>query len=190
MDYTTIRTRRILTFATTALLVAGLGACSSGSDDSQKSQTGPVNMEFWGWAGYEKIVDRWNASHPNTKITFKKIPSGPKGGYTQISNALTAGKGPCLAQIEYQNIPSMLVKNSVMDITQYASDGMGKYIPSRRPSPPPASAARSTGFRWTSARWSSSTARTCSPSSASASRRPLGPSTRPTPRRSPPPTAA
>ncbi|SNX66168.1 multiple sugar transport system substrate-binding protein [Streptomyces sp. TLI_55] len=130
MDYTTIRTRRILTFATTALLVAGLGACSSGSDDSEKSQAGPVNMEFWGWAGYEKIVDQWNASHPNTKITFKKIPSGPKGGYTQISNALTAGKGPCLAQIEYQNIPSMLVKNSVMDITQYASDGMDKYIPS------------------------------------------------------------
>lgn len=130
MDYTTIRTRRILTFATTALLVAGLGACSSGSDDSEKSQAGPVNMEFWGWAGYEKIVDQWNASHPNTKITFKKIPSGPKGGYTQISNALTAGKGPCLAQIEYQNIPSMLVKNSVMDVTQYASDGMDKYIPS------------------------------------------------------------
>ncbi|GHK04142.1 ABC transporter substrate-binding protein [Streptomyces sp. NPDC003753] len=133
MDSTTIRTRRLLTITTAALLVAGLGACSSTkstSDNADKSQAGPVKMEFWGWAGYEKIVDQWNASHPNIKITFKKIPSGPKGGYTQISNALTAGKGPCLAQIEYQTIPSMLVKNSVMDITQYASDGMDKYVPS------------------------------------------------------------
>jgi multiple sugar transport system substrate-binding protein len=133
MNSTTIRTRRLLTITTAALLVAGLGACSSTkstSDNAEKSQTGPVKMEFWGWAGYEKIVDQWNASHPNTKVTFKKIPSGPKGGYTQISNAITAGKGPCLAQIEYQTIPSMLVKNTVMDITKYASDGMDKYVPS------------------------------------------------------------
>ncbi|MFF7391785.1 ABC transporter substrate-binding protein [Streptomyces scabiei] len=133
MNNTTIRTRRLLTITTAALLVAGLGACSSTestSDTAEKSKAGPVNMEFWGWAGYEKIVDQWNASHPDAKVTFKKIPSGPKGGYTQISNALTAGEGPCLAQIEYQTIPSMLVKNSVMDITEYASDGMDKYVPS------------------------------------------------------------
>ncbi|MFF3967119.1 ABC transporter substrate-binding protein [Streptomyces griseorubiginosus] len=132
MDSTTIRTRRLLALATVTALAFGVGACSSDKKDSAEGsgQAGPVNMEFWGWAGYEKIVDQWNASHPDTKVTFKKIPSGPKGGYTQISNALTAGKGPCLAQIEYQNIPSMLVKNSVMDITQYASDGMDKYIPS------------------------------------------------------------
>ncbi|MFI7299211.1 ABC transporter substrate-binding protein [Streptomyces sp. NPDC050121] len=133
MNSTTIRTRRLLTITTAALLVAGLGACSStesSSDNSEKSQAGPVKMEFWGWAGYEKIVDQWNAAHPDAKVTFKKIPSGPKGGYAQINNAITAGKGPCLAQIEYQTIPSMLVKNSVMDITKYASDGMDKYVPS------------------------------------------------------------
>ncbi|MFC9930525.1 ABC transporter substrate-binding protein [Streptomyces sp. NPDC127190] len=133
MNSTTIRTRRLLTITTAALLVAGLGACSSTkstSDDSEKSQAGPVNMQFWGWAPYEKIVDQWNASHPNTKVTFKKIPSGGKGGYTQISNAITAGQGPCLAQIEYQTIPSMLVKNTIMDITKYASADMAKYIPS------------------------------------------------------------
>ncbi|MFC8342547.1 ABC transporter substrate-binding protein [Streptomyces sp. NPDC057280] len=132
MDSTTIRTRRLLALATATAIAFGVGACSSDKKDSTEGsgQAGPVNMEFWGWAGYEKIVDQWNTAHPNTKVTFKKIPSGPKGGYTQISNALTAGKGPCLAQIEYQNIPSMLVKNSVMDITQYASADMDKYIPS------------------------------------------------------------
>ncbi|GAA3248286.1 extracellular solute-binding protein [Nonomuraea helvata] len=87
-------------------------------------------MEFWGWAPYEKIVDQWNASHPIIKVTFKKIPSGGKGGYTQITNAITAGQGPCLAQIEYQAIPSMLVKNTVMDITKDASADIAKYLPS------------------------------------------------------------
>lgn len=133
MNSTTIRTRRLLTLTTAALLVAGLGACSSTkgtSDNTEKSQAGPVNMEFWGWAGYEKIVDQWNASHPNAKVTYKKIPSGGTGGYTQISNAITAGEGPCLAQIEYQAIPSMLVKNTVMDITKYASADMAKFVPS------------------------------------------------------------
>ncbi|MDN0196243.1 sugar ABC transporter substrate-binding protein [Streptomyces sp. S.PNR 29] len=132
MDSTTIRTRRLLALATATVIAFGVGACSSDKNDSagESGHSGPVNMEFWGWAGYEKIVDQWNASHPDIKVTFKKIPSGPKGGYTQISNALTAGKGPCLAQIEYQTIPSMLVKNSVMDITQYASDSMDKYVPS------------------------------------------------------------
>lgn len=136
MNTTTIRTRGFLTCATVALLVAGLGACSSDKSPSdngsaaEAGQTGPVTMEFWGWAPYEKIVDQWNAAHPNSTVVFKKIPSGGKGGYTQIANAITAGKGPCLAQIEYQTIPSMLVKNTVMDITQYASADMAKYVPS------------------------------------------------------------
>ncbi|WNZ10796.1 sugar ABC transporter substrate-binding protein [Streptomyces sp. 11x1] len=132
MDRTTIRTRRLLALTTAAVMAFGVGACSNDKNDSAEGSghSGPVKMEFWGWAGYEKMVDQWNAAHPDIKVTFKKIPSGPAGGYTQINNALTAGEGPCLAQIEYQNIPSMLVKNSVMDITQYASDGMDKYVPS------------------------------------------------------------
>ncbi|AZQ33065.1 extracellular solute-binding protein [Streptomyces cyaneochromogenes] len=132
MDSTTIRSRRLLALATAAVMAFGVGACSSDKNDSagESGQSGPVNMEFWGWAGYEEIVDQWNAAHPDIKVTFKKIPSGPKGGYAQITNALTAGEGPCLAQIEYQSIPSMLVKNTVMDITQYASADMDKYVPS------------------------------------------------------------
>ncbi|WP_180687047.1 ABC transporter substrate-binding protein [Streptomyces gossypiisoli] len=132
MDSTTLRTRRLLALATAAVVAFGAGACSSDKNTSaaESGQNGPVNMEFWGWAPYEKIVDQWNAAHPNSKVTFKKIPSGAKGGYTQITNAITAGKGPCLAQIEYQTIPSMLVKNAVMDITEYASADMAKYVAS------------------------------------------------------------
>lgn len=136
MDSSTIRNRRSLTLAAAALLAAGVSACSGTSTPAagpaaEASQSGPVSMEFWGWApGYDKIVAEWNATHPNIKITFKQTPSGAKGGYTQITDAITAGKGPCLAQIEYGTIPSMLVKNALMDITQYAGADMAEYVPS------------------------------------------------------------
>lgn len=137
MDSTTIRTRRLLIAATAGLLAVGAGACGSSQSTpaagtaAEPSPAGPVSMEFWGWApGYDKIVDQWNAAHPDVKVTFKKVPSGGKGGYAQITDAVTAGKGPCLAQIEYGTIPSMLVKNAVLDITQYAGPDMAKFIPS------------------------------------------------------------
>ncbi|MEJ2855516.1 MULTISPECIES: ABC transporter substrate-binding protein [unclassified Saccharothrix] len=128
MDSTIVRTRRWPAFAAAAILTATLGACGSGGNSAA---TGPVSMELWGWApAYDKITAEWNAAHPEAKVTFKKVPSGAKGGYTQISDAITAGKGPCLAQIEYNVIPSMLVKKAVTDITEYASADMAKFAPS------------------------------------------------------------
>lgn len=109
-----------------ALLVTG---CSSSGDTGDSSQAGPVSLEFWGWApGYDKITAQWNAAHPDVKVTFKQIPSGAKGGYDQMTNAITAGKAPCLAQVTYNDIPSMLVKKALMDITPYASGDTGKYL--------------------------------------------------------------
>ncbi|GGT16543.1 ABC transporter substrate-binding protein [Nonomuraea spiralis] len=114
-------------FLSLALLVAGCS--SSGSADDAAAPSGPVSMEFWGWApGYDKITAQWNAAHPDIKVTFKQIPSGAKGGYDQMTNAITAGKAPCLAQVTYNDIPSMLVKNALMDITPYASGDTGKYL--------------------------------------------------------------
>jgi multiple sugar transport system substrate-binding protein len=118
--------------AAIALTAAGCSSSSSSSATAaEPSQSGPITMQFWGWApGYQQIAAKWNAAHPDEQVVFKQIPSGGKGGYTQISDAISADKGPCLAQIEYDVIPSMLVKNDVMDITQYASADMSKYASS------------------------------------------------------------
>ncbi|MBB4980938.1 ABC transporter substrate-binding protein [Streptomyces nymphaeiformis] len=116
--------------AAAALSLALMGTGCSGSDSpGDSSPKGPVSMEFWGWApGYDKITAQWNAAHPDIKVTFKQIPSGAKGGYDQMTNAITAGKAPCLAQVAYSDIPSMLVKNALMDITPYASGDTGTYL--------------------------------------------------------------
>jgi multiple sugar transport system substrate-binding protein len=113
-----------------ALLLTGCSSSGSSSSSGAASASGPVAMEFWGWApGYDKITAQWNAAHPDVKVTFKQIPSGGKGGYDQMTNALAAGKGPCLAQVGYTDIPSMLVKNALLDISQYAGADTGKYLP-------------------------------------------------------------
>lgn len=117
-----------------SICVAGvaLAGCTSGGTSTPGASappSGPVSMEFWGWApGYDKITDQWNAAHPDIKVTFKLIPSGAKGGYDKMTNALTAGAAPCLAQVTYNDIPSMLVKNALMDITPYASADTSKFL--------------------------------------------------------------
>ncbi|MFI9783146.1 ABC transporter substrate-binding protein [Kitasatospora sp. NPDC051984] len=128
MSTSTSLSRTTAGAAAVALALLVTGCSSSGTTDSP-SKGGPVSMEFWGWApGYDKITEQWNASHPDVKVTFKQIPSGAKGGYDQMTNAIQAGKGPCLAQVTYNDIPSMLVKNALLDISQYASGDTGKYL--------------------------------------------------------------
>ncbi|MFE5589125.1 ABC transporter substrate-binding protein [Streptomyces sp. NPDC056549] len=115
--------------AVVSLALLATTGCSSSDAAGDAAQAKSVSMEFWGWApGYDKITAQWNAAHPDIKVTFKQIPSGAKGGYDQMTNALTAGKAPCLAQVTYNDIPSMLVKNALMDITSYASGDTGKYL--------------------------------------------------------------
>jgi multiple sugar transport system substrate-binding protein len=112
-----------------ALLAAGCGSGGSkpaGADGA--AAAGPVSLEFWAWApGYDKAVDQWNQTHPDVKVTFKRVPSGANGGYDQMTNALAAGTAPCLAQVTYNDIPSMLVKNALMDITPYAAGDTAKF---------------------------------------------------------------
>ncbi|MEU3497689.1 extracellular solute-binding protein [Kitasatospora cineracea] len=123
--------KRVIAVASAAGLALLAAGCSSSGDASSPGQSakGPVSMEFWGWApGYDKIVDQWNASHPDVHITYKQIPAGAKGGYDQMTNAEAAGTAPCLAQVTYNDIPSMLVKNALTDITPYAGADKSKFL--------------------------------------------------------------
>jgi multiple sugar transport system substrate-binding protein len=112
------------------LAAAGCGSSTSSPAKAGAAPAGPVSMEFWAWApGFDKIVDQWNAGHPDIKVTFKRVPSGASGGYDQMTNALAAGTAPCLAQVTYNDIPSMLVKGALMDITPYAAADTAKFLP-------------------------------------------------------------
>ncbi|MGW5127104.1 ABC transporter substrate-binding protein [Streptomyces sp. NPDC004069] len=61
----------------------------------------------------------WNSQHPDVQVKLEKIPSGNAGGYAKMHAALKAGTAPDLAQVEYQEIPSFLLDNSLVDLGTY-----------------------------------------------------------------------
>lgn len=110
-----------------ALALAGCGS-SGGSAGGGGSASGPVKLEFWGWApGYQQSVALWNKSHPDIQVSFEKVPSGAKGGYTKMLTAAQAGNAPCLAEVGYETLPSFAAAGALQDVTQYLSADQSQF---------------------------------------------------------------
>jgi len=85
-------------FATLALAASG---CGGGSDDTEKAAAakGPIkiwysnNKEEVAWG--KDVVAKWNAAHPQEKVTGQEIPAG-KTSEEVIGASITAGNAPCL----------------------------------------------------------------------------------------------
>ncbi|HEY9374066.1 sugar ABC transporter substrate-binding protein [Streptomyces sp.] len=124
-------TSRVIASAATALAV--LTACGGGSDDENDNAAAnkPVTITFWGWAkGSKDVVDAFNASHTNIKVTFEEIPSGNAGGYAKISNAVKAGNAPDLVSIEYPSLPEFVSSGALQDIgDQFTDEDRKKLLP-------------------------------------------------------------
>ncbi|MFB7592650.1 ABC transporter substrate-binding protein [Streptomyces sp. NPDC056169] len=115
MTRTWSRTSRVIAGTATALAV--LTACGGGGDDTANKPNEPVTLTFWGWAkGSKDVVDAFNASHTDIKVTFEEIPSGTAGGYAKISNAVKAGNAPDLVSIEYSSLPEFVSSGALQDI--------------------------------------------------------------------------
>jgi len=109
------------TIAATALVLAG---CSGGPGDS-----GPVELTYWGWApNIEKVVDVWNAEHPDIQVTFVKTDAGDPA-VTKLLTAIKAGNGaPDIMQAEYQKIPTLVASDAVLDLADTIDSGLeGKF---------------------------------------------------------------
>ncbi|MGW6540161.1 ABC transporter substrate-binding protein [Streptomyces sp. NPDC055051] len=109
------RTSRVI--ASTATALAVLTACGGGGDATDSADGKPVTLTFWGWAkGSKDVVDAFNASHTDIKVTFEEIPSGNAGGYAKISNAVKAGNAPDLVSIEYPSLPEFVSSGALQEI--------------------------------------------------------------------------
>jgi len=114
-----------------ALAASLLAACSSSSDDGKEAaapaETGKVDLTFWSWApDIDKVVEKWNASHPNVHVTFSKQANGDDL-VTKILTASKAGNAPDLFQAEYQALPTYVSNNAVADITKEAGGLKSKF---------------------------------------------------------------
>ncbi|MER6943202.1 extracellular solute-binding protein [Nonomuraea sp. NPDC000554] len=67
----------------------------------------------------DKAVELFNQTHKDVQITLDNIPPGNKGGYAKMHAAVLAGDAPCLAQMEFQEMPSFLLNSELMDLNPY-----------------------------------------------------------------------
>ncbi|MFC5665990.1 ABC transporter substrate-binding protein [Kitasatospora misakiensis] len=107
-----------------AALTASLAACGSsssspaaaGGGDCQKS-SGKVTLTYWSWVpGMDKVVALWNSSHPDVQVSLENVPSGDKGTYQKLSNAVKAGSTPDLSTMEYDHLPEYRLQGGLRDV--------------------------------------------------------------------------
>ena len=122
-----VRTAAVVA-VTAAMATAVTGCGSSSTGKTGTAASGPVKLDFWGWApGYAQSVALWNKSHPDIQVSFDTTASGSKGGYTKMLTAVKAGNAPCLAQVGYETLPSFAAAGALQDVTQYASADKGQF---------------------------------------------------------------
>lgn len=128
MNITSPRSRLVRAAVAGCALAALTSACGgSGSQDSASS--GPVNLSFWGWAnGEESVVKAFNASHKDVKLTYTKV-TDQLTMQKQLTNALTAGNAPCLAQNTAEYVTTWVSRDALADITSYVQAAKDKFNP-------------------------------------------------------------
>ncbi|MFD3307389.1 ABC transporter substrate-binding protein [Streptomyces sp. NPDC058694] len=134
MSNTVTRIRLAIVAAAAGVLV--LAGCSS-SDSSDKSSSGAscepakgkVTLQYWNTVnGMDKVVDLWNKDHPDIQVESKNISNDQYGA---IGNALKAGKAPDLAQVGYDQLPTLRSQDAFVDATacKTAAGTESKFVP-------------------------------------------------------------
>ncbi|MFD7414152.1 ABC transporter substrate-binding protein [Kitasatospora purpeofusca] len=132
MSSTSRRSLLRRTCAGTVALAATLtvGACSSGSDTGAAS-TGPVEITYWSWMpGTQETAEAFNKAQSKVHVTYQKSPSSTEI-LTQLSNAVKAGNGPDVVNVEYNALPEVVSQGQLKDLGS-AKDTVGLFPQSVR----------------------------------------------------------
>ncbi|GAB3006022.1 ABC transporter substrate-binding protein [Saccharothrix stipae] len=118
-----------LDFAKKAVAL-GLGlALLAGCGGTEQAADGPVELSFWAWApDIDKVVDKWNADHPDVKVVVSKQAQGDD----LVTKLLTSAKGgnpPDLAQVEFQALPTLVSNDVLADISEGAGAVEDEFAP-------------------------------------------------------------
>lgn len=105
------RSSRGLILAALAATTVLLTACGTPAGSPR------VELTIWAWADLDAAVELWNAQHPDVQVEV----STPAQGDPLVTRLITANRAhqmPDLAQVEYQNLPSLVVAGAVADLTE------------------------------------------------------------------------
>ncbi|GGK89884.1 sugar ABC transporter substrate-binding protein [Sphaerisporangium melleum] len=127
-------TRRLSAVAAVALAAALAAGCSGGTAGETASPAAsagaparPVKLTYWTWVpNMDKIVQSWNAAHPDIQVTVSKQAGGDDAA-AKFLTAAKAGNPPDLVQAEYQMLPSFVAADAVADIKAEAGPAKAEF---------------------------------------------------------------
>jgi multiple sugar transport system substrate-binding protein len=103
-----------------------LAACAPGDGGGQTAD-GPITIEYVhrlpdgeGMTSVAEIVDRWNSDHPDVQVDATKFDGKASDMILKLETDIKAGKGPCLAQTGYAEVPQLFVKGLLQDVADEA----------------------------------------------------------------------
>jgi multiple sugar transport system substrate-binding protein len=84
---------------------------------------GGVQVEFWDWVpGIYRMVDVFNETHPGICVKLDDVGAGDTE-YVKLTDAIKASSGvPDVAEVEFDELPSYEITNSVVNLAQYGAD--------------------------------------------------------------------
>jgi len=120
--------KRFTAAVSLAALSLSVAACASTpASNSAELTSGPIsiwystNEQEVAWA--EAVVEKWNAEHPDEKVTAAAIPSG-KSSEDAIGAAITAGNTPCLVyNTAPAAVPAFQKQGGLVNISTTFDDG-------------------------------------------------------------------
>lgn len=124
-----------------ALLLSGCSGAATGSSttsagsavsqsDIDKALNTPTALTFWSWVpNIKDEVSLFEKKYPAIKVTVENVGTRTAQN-TKIRTALKAGQGaPDVVQLQYQDISSYTVTNSLLDLAPYGASALkGDYV--------------------------------------------------------------
>ncbi|QNP69468.1 extracellular solute-binding protein [Streptomyces roseirectus] len=120
--------RRIARAAVAGVALTGLlAACGGSGDDDGSSASGPVTLDYWGWAnGQPAVVKAFNAAHQDVRLKYTKV-TDQLTMQKQLTNAVKAGNAPCLVQNTAEYVTTWVSQGALADISKYVEPSRAKF---------------------------------------------------------------
>lgn len=120
-----------MTGRNTARAIAGAALAVALVSPAAQAQDGPVEIDFWSWVpGIATQIDQFNASQDAIHVNHASELSG-NTALAALNTALQTGTGvPDVVQIEFQHLPSYIVRGELADLNAYgAADVADLFVP-------------------------------------------------------------
>ncbi|MGW7520565.1 ABC transporter substrate-binding protein [Streptomyces sp. NPDC054796] len=113
--------------AAAAFAVAGCGSDDDGDEPKGRKKGEKITLTFWSWVpGIEKPVGMWNKQHPEVQVDVEKVSAVDGAQYAKMHAAVKAGNPPDLGQIEFPAVPSFLLDNGLLDLSEHGAEDVRK----------------------------------------------------------------